>query len=198
MAKRFETYFWIQKKDENGENIVVANNSISSFDQIPEDIRIFQPNSASQRLKEILVQTENLKVSFGLKHTKMTETDYADFQTIYVDGYTSQKDKSGRNTCYNFIYRSVEKIDTIALETIEKSLLKCMELSKSIDYFDEMELRDALSQIDLEKCNSWKKDIIKREFGSWNRENIKEGCMVLASVAIPAILMSLIKKKGRK
>ena len=71
MEQNYETYFWIQKKDLNGKNIVIVNGAFASFDQMPDEVRSFQPNSRQQYQKEIIFQTGKLKISYCLLYCKL-------------------------------------------------------------------------------------------------------------------------------
>lgn len=201
MEQNYETYFWIQKKDQNGKNIVIVNGAFATFEQMPDEVRFFQPNSRQQYQKQIISQTEKIKISYYLSHGPfpVQSNNYMDVQTIYIDGCVNDKDTSNRNISYNFIFKSSREIESDVLEIVEKELLKCLDMSGSLESFDADDFHTSMLKVDVKRINNWKSNLVKREFGTWfNKENLKEGCIAAALIIVPTIATSLFKKKGRK
>ena len=205
MEQDYETYFWIQKKDLNGKNIVVVNGAFANFDQMPEEVRVFRPNSRQQFQKEVISQTEKIKISYCLSHCPFPaqSNNYMDVQTIYIDGCVNDKDSSSRNISYNFIFKSSREIESDVLEIIEKEFLKCLDMSGTLESFDVDDFHTSMLKVDVKKINNWKSNLVKREFGSWfSKKNWKEGCITVASIVASALtttaVRELIKKKGMK
>ena len=205
MEQNYETYFWIQKKDLKGKNIVIVNGAFASFDQMPDEVRSFQPNSRQQYQKEIIFQTGKLKISYCLSHGPFPtqSSNYMDVQTIYIDGSVNDKDSSNRNISYNFIFKSSREVESEVLEIIEKEFLKCLDMSGTLESFDVDAFHTSMLNVDVKKINNWKSNLVKREFGTWfSKKNWKEGCITMASIVASALattaVRELIKKKGMK
>ena len=201
MERDYETYFWIQKKDPNGKNIVIVNGAFATFEQMPDEVRVFQPNSRQQYQKQIISQTKKIKISYYLSHRPFPaqSNNYMDVQTIYIDGCVNDKDSSNRNISYNFIFKSSRKIESDVLEIVEKEFLKCLDMSGVLESFDADDFHTSMLKVDVKRINNWKSNLVKREFGTWfNKENLKEGCIAAALIMVPAIATSLFKKKRRK
>lgn len=156
IENKYNTYFWIQKKDESQKNMVIINGSFSSFEKIPEEMISFKK-------KDFLI-SESTK-------TKISCCLYPQKQVLYVDGITDEKDSVGRYVAYTFICESQQRIDWFFLEHVRKELLKCMELVNSKTYFDEEDFNDVFARVNLNECNSstyW----LKRDYAITPKDTI--------------------------
>lgn len=158
IENKYNTYFWIQKKDESQKNMVIINDALSSFEKIPEEI-------ISLKKREFLLsESTKTKISCYLA--------YPQKHVLYVDGITDEKDSVGRYVAYNFICESQQRIDWYFLEYVRKELLKCMDLVDSKTYFDEEDFNDVFARVDLNECNSPTKELLKREYANTPKNTI--------------------------
>lgn len=180
-----ETFFWIQKKNECGKNIVVVNEDFASFEKIPKDL-------ISLRKREFLLsQSQKTKISCYLMYRKKL--------ILYIEGITDERDSAGRNVAYNFICRNDGPIDGILLENVKENVLNCMNLVDSIAFFDEEDFNEALVGVNLEECNSPSKELLKREYAN-DFKSIFAACGmgVILAVNIFSLIKTLFNYKGKR
>lgn len=202
--RQSNAFFWIQKKNEKNENMVVINGTLSSFDKIPHALRFFKSSS------EILVkETSKTKISITRMYQKIRSgsKDFLVVCVVCVSGFIDEKDTSNRNIAYTFFYETTQSIDASVLEDIEINLNKCLELTGSLNSFDEKDFKECLSYVNPQECNNEMKSIWTRNY-DW-KNGIKKICqdvrrdpavvcaplMVLAAVTARCILGFVKKNK---
>ena len=151
--QQVNTYFWIQKKNERDENMVVVNGVFSSFKELPHSIRFFKPTGEFFDEK-----TSKTKISIQRMYRK-NQVECL----ICVSGWIDEKDASNRNIAYSFYYVTPE-IDANVLIGVKDCLKNCLNLTKSLEFFDEKDFNECFSRVDPQKCQNEMKNIWTRRY----------------------------------
>lgn len=182
------TYFWIQKKNENDENMVVVNGEFSKFKKLPHSIRFFKPTGEFFDEK-----TSKTKISIQRMMYRRNLVECL----ICVCGWIDEKDASNRNIAYSFYYVTPE-IDADVLIDVKDCLKNCLNLTKSLEFFDEKDFKECFSRVDPQKCQNEMKNIWTRRYegGGVVKKMLKDMCIF--GLVVAGGWCALYKKRKRK
>lgn len=200
------TFFWIQKKNEKNENMVVIDGTLSSFDKIPHSLRFFNP---SGRILVKETSKTNISIVCIYPNDKSKFKDYSVVCLICISGWIDEKDSSKRNIAYTFFYETPKNIDANILVDIENNLKKCLKLTDSLDSFDEKDFKECLSLVDSQECNKEMNHILMRNYKGKSGlkkalkdvlshpEMVLKSALFLGATVVPAVVSLRFKRKNK-